>query len=108
MFEEGQRAALDSAEEAVHREVELRIVPFDGMQQFPDGDAGFQLLPNFAADGLLGCLPRFDFAARELPPVLPVAGSPLGGEDAVLGVVDDGGGNGDGFHNEFFASPCRF
>lgn len=71
------------------------------MQQFPDGDAGVQLLPDFAADGLLGRLAGFDLAAGKLPPVLPVAAAPLGGEDAVLGVVDDGGGNGDMFHNLF-------
>ena len=71
------------------------------MQQFAHGDAGVQLLPDFAAEGLLGGLAGFDLAAGELPPVLPVAGPALGGEDAVLGVVDDGGGNGDVFHSLF-------
>jgi hypothetical protein len=81
--------------------VEFGIIPLDGVQQFPDGDTGFQFLPNLASDSLLGSLPRLDFAARELPPVFPVAGPALGGEDAVLGVVDDGGGNGDVFHSLF-------
>ena len=101
VLEEGQRAALHGAEEAVHREVELRVVPLDGVQQFPDGDAGLQLLPDLAAQRLLGRLPGFNLAARELPPVLPVARPPLCGEDAVLGIVDNGGGNGDVFHSLF-------
>jgi len=99
VFEEGERAALHGAEEAVHGEMKLGVVPLDGVQQFPDGDAGVQFLPDFAAEGLLGGLAGFDLAAGELPPVLPVAAAPLGGEDAVLGVVDDGGGNGDVFHS---------
>lgn len=101
MFEEGERAALHRAEETVHREVKLGVVPLDGVQQFPDGDAGVQFLPDFAAEGLLGRLAGFDLAAGKLPPVLPVAGPALGGEDAVLGVLDDGGGNGDVFHSLF-------
>ena len=99
VFEEGERAALHGTEEAVHREVELGVVPLDGVQEFAHSDAGVQFLPDFAAEGLLGRLAGFDLAARELPPVLPVAGPALGGEDAVLGVVDDGGGNGDVFHS---------
>ena len=99
VFEEGERAALHGAEEAVHREVELGVVLLDGVQKLPDGDAGVQFLPDFAAEGLLGGLAGFDLAAGKLPPVLPVAGPALGGEDAVLGVVDDGGGNGDVFHS---------
>ena len=101
VFEEGERAALHRAEEAVHREVKLGVVPLDSVQQFAHGDAGIQFLPDFAAEGLLGGLAGFDLAAGELPPVLPIAGPALGGEDAVLGVVDDGGGNGDVFHSLF-------
>lgn len=85
----------------MHGEVELGVVPFDGMQQFSNGDAGLQFLPDLAANGLLRRLARFDFAARKLPPVLPIARAPLCGEDAVLRVVDDGGGNGDMFHSLF-------
>ena len=40
VFEEGERTALHGAEEAVHREVKLGVVPLDGVQQFAHGDAG--------------------------------------------------------------------
>ena len=101
VLEQGERAALHGAEEAVHGEVELGVVPFHGMQQFADGDFGIEFLADLAAEGLLGSFARLDLAARKLPPVLPVATSALGGEDAVLGVTDDGGGNGDVFHSLF-------
>ncbi len=85
----------------MHGKVELGVVPLNSVQELPDGDVGVQFLSDFAAEGLLGRLAGFDLAAGKLPPVLPVASPALGGEDAVLGVVDDGGGNGDVFHSLF-------
>jgi hypothetical protein len=45
------------------------------------------------------CTSQYLFLAERLSPALSVARPALGGEDAVLGVVDDGGGNGDVFHH---------
>ena len=58
-----QTAALDVAPVAMHRQVELGIVPFDGLQQAIDRYPRLQLFPDLTPQGLFGRLP-----ASILPP----------------------------------------
>ena len=84
-----QQSALHVAEVAVHREMELRIVPFHRIHQSLHHDARLQLLQYLAFEGLFRRFPRFHLPARKLPPVLVVAISPLRGEDAPLLIVNN-------------------
>ena len=76
-----------TADEAVHREVEGRVVPFDRLEKLADCDFRLQFLPNLALECLLGALSGLHLSSRELPPALPLAVSSLGCE--YLGVLYD-------------------
>ena len=98
MLQEGQMRVSKGATETVHRQMKSGIVIVDGTYKRTDGDVGIQFLAYLANKRLLGCLTGFDLTAGELPPILPLAISALGGEDTALGIIDDSGYNGDGFH----------
>ena len=68
------------AHEAVHRQMELRIVPFDRMEELVDADLRRELLADFPDQRSLRRLSDLHFPARELPPVLEIAITPLGGK----------------------------
>ena len=89
MLLEGQRTAEHAAEVAVHGQMELGVVVFDGLEQASDGDVRFQLLAYLATQSLLGRLAGLDLAAGKLPPVFPLAVATLRGEDASFGIADD-------------------
>lgn len=93
VFEELWATLNDVAEEAIENEVKIGVVPFHNLGEAVYLDVDFQFFPDFADDGLFGGLSRFQFAARELPIVLSLAVSALGGENATQRVEDDGGGN---------------
>ena len=88
---EAEVVALQVAAEAVHGEVEVGIVPFDGLDEVLDGDVRLKLFPQLALEGLLGAFARLYLAAGELPVAFPLALAALGGEEASGVVVDDGG-----------------
>lgn len=97
---------LQGADVAVHREVELRIVPVDGGEEFVDADFGIQFLADFADKRFLRCLSHFNLSARELPPVLPRPVTPLGGKNLVP-LPDYCRYHFNGFHFPyFFSSAC--
>ena len=98
MLQEGQVRVSKGASETVHRQMESGIVIVDSTDKRTDGDVGIQFLAYLANKRLLGGLTGLDLTARKLPPVLPFAISALGGEDTALGIIDDSGYNGDGFH----------
>ena len=68
----------ECAEVAAHGEVEVRVVPLNGVEEGADGDIGLQLFADFADEGLLRGFAGFDLPAREFPPVFPLAIAPLG------------------------------
>ena len=82
-------------------QMELGIIPLDGMEKLVDADLRGQLFADLAQKRLLRRLARLHFPARELPPVLERAIPALGGEDPVP-FPDDGGNDFDSLH--FF---CR-
>ena len=65
----------------MHRQMEGRVVPFDGFNELADLDLGVQLLPYFTDQSLLRAFSGLDLASREFPPILPLAISALGRED---------------------------
>lgn len=90
MLVQVQGVIQQGAHIAVHREVELGIVPFDGRKEFIDTDFGVQLLSYLASECLDRTFTRLNLAARCLPIILPFAVAPLGGEDSIP-FADDGG-----------------
>ena len=66
------------AAEAVHCEMEVGIVPLDGVNEVSDGDFGVEFLADFAHERLLRAFPGLHFPAREFPPVFELSVPPLG------------------------------
>jgi hypothetical protein len=98
VFQEGQVRVGEGASETVHSQMKSGIVVVDSTEKRTNGDVGIQFFAYLTYERLLGCLTGFDLTAGELPPILPLAISTLGGEDTTLGIIDDSGYNGDGFH----------
>ena len=71
----------DGAGVALHRKVEVRVVIFNGANQFADSDLGFQLLADLPSKCILRTLPRLDLASRKLPTILESTVATLCGED---------------------------
>ena len=71
----------DGAGVALHRKVEVRVVIFNGVNQFAYLNLGFQLLANLPSEGILRTLPRLDLSSRKLPTILESTVATLRGED---------------------------
>ena len=99
VLDELDRALDDRREEAVHREVKVRVVAFDRDEKLLGRDAHAQLFFDLADDGLFGRFAGLHLAARELPAVLELSVSALRGEDLSV-VMDDGGDDFNGFHGQ--------
>ena len=84
MFIQVRRLLLQHAQEAMHREMELRIIPFDRVQQVPYVNGAGELFGDFPAQGVLPAFAGLHLSAGEFPPVLPGAVAPLGCENAAL------------------------
>ena len=67
--------------------MKLWIVPLDSLYQSLYNNSCFQLFPYFPLQSIFWCLSSFHLSARELPTVLIVTISSLGGEDAPLVIV---------------------
>ena len=65
------------------------IVPLKSLHQSFHHNPRFQLFPNFTLQSLFWCLSNLHLSARELPTILPLAISPLSGEDATLVIMYD-------------------
>ena len=87
VFIQMKRVRKERAQEAVHGQMKIRIVPLDGFQQVANLDFRIQFFLDFTHKSLLRALPALDLSAGELPPALPLAITALSGED--LSVPDD-------------------
>ena len=67
MLDQMKVTGKDGAGVALHRKVEVRVVIFNGVNQFADSDLGFQLLADLPSKCILRTLPRLDLAAGKLP-----------------------------------------
>ena len=83
MLVQVQCLTFEPAPEAMHCEMEGRVVPFDGLEELSDLDCRIQFLPDFTFQCLLRGLSGFNLAPWELPPVLELPVSALGGEYSV-------------------------
>lgn len=66
MLVQVQGVIQQGAHIAVHREVELGIVPFDGRKEFIDTDFGVQLLSYLASECLDRTFTRLNLAGGKL------------------------------------------
>ena len=89
MFIQVRRRPVQRAQKAMHREMELGVVPFDRVQQVAHDDGTGQFLGDFPAQGIFPAFAGLHLPAGKLPPVFPGAVAPLGGENAAL--LDDEG-----------------
>lgn len=81
MLDQMKVTGKDGAGVALHRKVEVRVVIFNGVNQFADSDLGFQLLADLSSKCILRTLPRLDLAAGKLPTILECTVATLRGED---------------------------
>ena len=94
---QGERT-VRPAKETMHGQMECRVVVLHRSEEFADDDFGIQFLANLAYKCLLRRLSGLDFSTRELPPVLPLAVSPLSGKDAAFGITNNSCSDSNGFH----------
>ena len=87
MFPQPVTRFRQPASEAMHCQVELRIVVIDGPQQLAHFNLRIQLLAYLALECRLFALTGFYLPSRKLPPVLPVAIAPLRGKYPPLGII---------------------
>lgn len=81
MLDQMKVTGKDGAGVALHRKVEVRVVIFNGVNQFADSDLGFQLLADLPSKCILRTLPRLDLSSRKLPTILESTVATLRGED---------------------------
>ena len=70
----------------MHCQMEIRIVPFNSIQQLPDLNLRIKFLTDLTDKSILRTLPALDLTAGKFPPALEFAISPLGGEH--LSIID--------------------
>ena len=80
VFIQMKRVRKERAQEAVHGQMKIGIVPLDGFQQVAYLDFRIQFLLDFTHKSLLRALPALDLASGKFPPALPLAVSALSGE----------------------------
>lgn len=85
---EMERLREEGTHIAVHSEMELGIVPFNGCKIFVNADFRIQFLTDLPHKGLLRALPFLNLTSRQFPPVLPVSIAPLGGKNPVTLTYD--------------------
>ena len=78
MLEQCQLAADNAANEAIHGDMEFRIIILHGHKEFIDRYQRIELLFYFSDESLLRSCTGFYLAAREFLPVLPGSVSTLG------------------------------
>ena len=66
VLKEVEVVADQGAEVAAHGEVEVRVVPLDGVEQGADFDIGLQLFADFADEGLFWRFSGFHLPARKV------------------------------------------
>lgn len=81
MFIEMHRLRNQRTDEAMHLQMEIRIIPLNGLQQFPDLNLRVEFLPNLPNKRLLRAFPWLNLASGKLPPALPLAIPALRGEN---------------------------
>ena len=89
MHYQRKTSVLNTAEIAVHNQVELRIVIFHNRNKLLNGNLRFQLLPNLALQSLFGSLTRLYFSTREFPIIFEIAISALSRKYSPLIVAYD-------------------
>ena len=67
-------------DEAMHCQMEFRIVPFHSFKQISDLNFSIQLLADLTPECLLRTLASFHLATGEFPPPVPLTITPLGGK----------------------------
>ena len=98
MLVQVQGIAGKRAHVAVHSEVKVGIVPFDGVEELVYPDLGIKFFLDLAVERLYGRFTRFNLAPRPLPVILPRAIASLGGEYQVS-FTDYGGDYFYAFHD---------
>ena len=93
------------APEAVHREMEGRIVALHGRQERFGNDVDIELLFDFAHDAFFRRFARLHFPAGKFPAVLKVAVAALRGKNAAL-MMKNGRAHFDSLHFAF--SPVMY
>lgn len=81
MLDQMKVTGKDGAGVALHRKVEVRVVIFNGVNQFADFDLGLQFFADLSAECILRTLPRLDLSSRKLPTILESTVATLRGED---------------------------
>ena len=84
MLFQHQLSRPDHAEEAIHGQMELRIIILHSLQEIFHFDLNIQLFLNLPHKRFLRRLPRLDLPARKFPAVLELAISPLCRKDFIL------------------------
>lgn len=112
MFKKPQIARKDRAENAVHRDVERRIIVSDDAERLFCTHFRQKLFFDFSDDAVFGSRAGLDFAAGNLPPAFPVAVAAPGGERFFLvrfwvRAEYYGSAHGDFFSYSHFASLNR-
>lgn len=72
------RSGFKRTYEAVHFQVEIRVVPFDRIQQLSDFNFGIQFFADFTYQGFLRTFLGLDLPARKFPLSLELTISPPG------------------------------
>ena len=81
MFVKLERFRLQGADEAVHGQMELGVIPLNGLHESAYLDFCIEFLLDFAGQRLLRSLPRLHLAAGKFPPTLPWTISTLSRKD---------------------------
>ena len=98
MFEKCHgRSFFEFGPEAVHGQVECRVIVFDGGEKARDLYVGTEFFFDLADDRVFEGFAGLDFAAGELPAVHEVSVTSLGCEDLTI-FGDNGGHYFDCFH----------
>ena len=107
VLQQGEPAAHNGTEKAVHGQVESGVVVLDGAQEIAHTDIDGKFFLQFAGERLLRGFAGFHLAARKFPPVLEVAVTALGRKNLFVrssdAVSDDACHNLNAFHGE----KCR-